>query len=391
MSDREEDDRAHDLVEAEKTGLPVVVLVRELEAGITTRVGRVSGLFGVLLRKIGLRLEARDPLDNAERRRVVDDLFHEGDRLRPFFVRFMALMALSLMIATLGIISDSTAVVIGAMLVAPLMGPVIGVAAAVVMAWPLRALRQSALVAAGAALAVGLAWLISLLVPGDAYPLPAELLARTSPNLLDMGIALAAGAAGAYGQVRHQASSALPGVAVAVALVPPLAVIGITVQLAEWQMALGAFLLFLVNVVGIVISAALTLIACGFVPGWRLLTGNSTVGWGLRWTALAVIIVVLPLQFGRGRVLPPKDQTAEATTAVEEFVNADDSLAEVVNVSIELLNGITDIDVVVASSADGPPVTALANYLADMLGTRVNVKLQVLEAKTTGAMSVNSE
>ena len=389
MSDQEEHDRAHDLAEAETGGLPVVALVRELVAGITTQVQRVSGLFGSLLRKIGLRLESRDSLHHSERKRVINNLFHERARLRPFFARFMSLMALSVTIASLGIVSNSTAVVIGAMLVAPLMGPVLGVAAAVVMAWPLRAFRQAALVAGGAVLAIGLASLISLIVPGNAYPLPAELVARTSPNLLDMGIALAAGAAGAYGQVRRQASGALPGVAVAVALVPPLAVTGITVQLAEWQMALGAFLLFLVNVVGIVISAALTFIVCGFVPGRRLLTGNSTIAAGLRWTALAVIIVVLPLLFGRGRVLPPTDQTAEAIAAVEDFVDSASSSAEVVDVSIEMKDGITNINVVVASPIEGPPVLALAHFLAERLNTPVNLKLQVVEATTSGAIVVD--
>ncbi len=385
MSDQNEHDRAHDANEVE-AGLPVVALVRELEAGITTQVHRVSGLFGVLLLKIGLRLESRDALDHHERQRVINSLFHERARLRPFVARFMWLMALSVTIASLGIVSNSTAVVIGAMLVAPLMGPVIGMAAAVVMAWPLRAFRQAALVAGGAVLAIGLASLISLILPGDAYPLPAELLARTSPNLLDMGIALAAGAAGAYGQVRRQASGALPGVAVAVALVPPLAVTGITVQLAEWQMALGAFMLFLVNVVGIVISAALTFIACGFVPGRRLLTGNSAIASGLRWIAVAVIVVVLPLQLGRGRVLPPTDQTAQAAAAVEEFVGFASSSADVVNVSIAVQDGITNIDVVVASPTSGPPVTALAHFLAERLNTPVNVKLQVVEGTTSGAM-----
>ncbi len=389
MSDHGIDDRAHDLPEEQTGDLPVVALVRELEAGIASQVQRVSGLFGMLLRKIGLRLEARDPLHHTDRERVIDSLFHERGRLGPFFLRFMSLMALSVTIASLGIVSDSTAVVIGAMLVAPLIGPVLGVAAAVVMAWPLRVFRQAVLVAGGAALAIALSWLISLIVPGDAYPLPAELMARTSPNLLDMGIALAAGAAGAYGQVRRQASDALPGVAVAVALVPPLAVTGITLQLAEYQMALGAFLLFLVNVVGIVISAALTLIAVGFVPGRRLLTGNSTIASGLRWTAVAVIIVVLPLQFARGRVLPPTDQTADTVAAVEDFVDADRSSSEVVDVSIDVRGGMTDVDVVVASSTEGPPVTALANYLAERLDTPVNVKLQVVDAKTTEAMAIN--
>ena len=98
-------------------------------------------------------------------------------------------------------------------------------------------------------IAVTLAAVISFLIPGRETPLPAELMARTSPNLLDLGIALAAGAAGAYGQVRRHAADVLTGVAVAVALVPPLAVVGITLQLTEWQLAIGASLLFLANVV----------------------------------------------------------------------------------------------------------------------------------------------
>ena len=338
-----------------------------------------------------MNLERRDPLNHQERRRVIDSLFHEGLRARPFNARFTSLMALSAAIATLAVIADSTAVVIGAMLIAPLMGPVLGVAAAMVMGWPRRIVRQSALVVTGAALAVGLAAAISFAVPGATRPLPGELIARTSPNLLDLGIALAAGAAGAYGQVRRQASDALPGVAVAVALVPPLAVIGIALQLTEWQLALGAFLLFLVNVVGIVASAAITFIAAGFVPGRRLLSGNTSIASGLRWASVAMIIVVLPMQFGRGSVLPPTDQTAQAIQAVEDFVEANAVNAEVVNVTVEVDEGVTDIEVVVASSTSSPPVTSLALYLADELNTPVELSLHVVETETERAIVTDPE
>jgi F0F1-type ATP synthase delta subunit len=97
----------------------------------------------------------------------------------------------------------------------------------------------------------------------------------------------------------------------------------------------------------------------------------------------------LPLQFGRGRVLPPTDQTAQATAGVEDFVNAASSLAEVVDVSIEVKDGITDVDVVVASPTSGPPVIPLARFLAERLNTPVNVKLQVVEATTSGAIVVD--
>lgn len=383
MTDPSVGDRTHNLPH---DPIDVPATDHSTVAGVTAQLVRVSGLVGSALGKIGARLERQDPLHHSERKRIIRSLFHEGKRLRPFFIRFTSLMALAVTIAALGILSDSTAVVIGAMLVAPLMGPVLGIAAGVVMAWPLRIVRQSAMVATGAALSVGLAAAISFAIPGNAFPLPAELLARTSPNLLDLGIALAAGAAGAYGQVRRQASDALPGVAVAVALVPPLAVVGITLQLMEWQYALGAFLLFLVNVAGIVISASLTFIAAGFVPGHRLLTGNYSIATGLRWVAVAVIIVVLPLQFGRGNVLPATDQTAEIVAAVEEFVAADSTTAEVVDVSIEVEEGVTDVNVVlVAPQNSTPRVLGMARYLAKELKTSVAVSLQILTTQTNRA------
>jgi uncharacterized hydrophobic protein (TIGR00271 family) len=344
-----------------------------------TSLRRASGLVGTLLRRAGARLEYKDPLHYVERRRVIDKLFHEGPRARPFFARFNSLMLLSVAIATLGILSDSTAVVIGAMLVAPLMGPVLGFAAAIVIGWPRRVFRQGTLVVFGSVLAVVLAVVIAFAMPGAARPFPGELIARTSPNLLDLGIALAAGAVGAYGQVRDQASDALPGVAVAVALVPPLAVVGVSMQLTEWQMALGALLLFLANVAGIVASASLTFIAAGFVPGRQLLSGNMSIASGLRWVSIAVIVVVLPLQFGRGRVLPPADQTAEAMEAVVDFVESGTSAAEVVSVTVEVVEGITDVEVILASPAVAPNVDALARHLAEKLKTPVDVRLHVVE------------
>ena len=309
---------------------------------------------------------------------MIRKLFPQGVLRRQFLARFVALMLLSTAIAALGILSDSTAAVIGAMLVAPLMIPVLGVAAAIVMGWPVRIARHSLLIGGGAALAVLLAGLISFAVPGRSDPLPAELMARTSPNLLDLGVALAAGAAGAYGQVRRHAADALTGVAVAVALVPPLAVVGITLQLTEWQLAVGALLLFLANVIGIVVSAAVTFVAAGFVPGRNPFAGNTSFMRGVRWAAIAVIIVVLPMQFGRGNVLPAADPTEEVTVAVEEFVAEEGTSTEVVDVEVDVEAGVADIEVVVASSASAPPVATLARFLAERLQTPVELSVQVV-------------
>jgi len=330
----------------------------------------------------------RAPLQDGERREVIDQLFPRGMPLRQFFTRFVSLMMLSTAIAVFGILGDSTAVVIGAMLVAPLMFPVLGGAAAIVMGWPRRIVSRALLVAAGSLLAVLLAAAISFLIPGRATPLPAELMARTSPNLLDLGIALAAGAAGAYGQVRRHASDVLTGVAVAVALVPPLAVVGITLQLTEWQLALGSTLLFLANVVGIVIAASATFLAAGFVPGRNPLKGHTQILRGVSWAAIATIIVVLPMQFGRGAVLPVTDPTDEVTAVVEDYVADRGSATEVVDVEVEVDDGFTKIDVVVASSIDAVAVDSLAEDLAEHLSSPVQLRLLLVSAETERATVV---
>ncbi len=330
----------------------------------------------------------RELLGATERREVIDRLFPRGMPRRQFFARFLSLMMLSTAIAVFGILGDSTAVVIGAMLVAPLMVPVLGGAAAIVMGWPRRIVSRSLLVAGGSVLAVLLAAVISLIIPGRTTHLPAELMARTSPNVLDFGIALAAGSAGAYGQVRRHAAEALTGVAVAVALVPPLAVVGITLQLMEWQLAFGAALLFLANVVGIVIAASATFLAAGFVPGRNPLKGHTQILRGVAWAAVAAIIVVLPMQFGRGAVLPVSDPTEEVAAVVDDYVSERGSTAEVVGVEVEVGDDSISVDVVVASSLAIPLADPLARRLAEHLSSPVHLRLLVVSTETRRATVV---
>lgn len=118
--------------------------------------------------------------------------------------------------------------------------------------------------------------------------------ARTAPNLFDLSVALAAGSAGAYAQIRRQAGDALIGVAVAVALEPPLAVLGITLQLGEWDLAVGAGLLFLANVAGIPAAAAATFIVCGFAKPHRS-AQSFPLGRAVRGALALASLVMLPL------------------------------------------------------------------------------------------------
>ena len=177
---------------------------------------------------------------------------------------FYMLISLSTIIAALGLIVSSPAVVIGAMLVAPLMSPMVGTGMAVVLG-DARFLRLSlGAVIRGMLLAIGFGALAGLLSMND--PATSELLARTQPTLIDLGIALFSGLAGGYALARSDAAGALPGVAIAAALVPPLATVGISLTAGRFDHALGAMLLFSANFVSISSATALMFLILGFRP-----------------------------------------------------------------------------------------------------------------------------
>ena len=127
-------------------------------------------------------------------------------------------------------------------------------------------------------------------------PLPGELLARTGPNLVDLFIALAAGSAAGFVTVRTEASGALPGVGIAVALVPPLATIGIAIGLGDWGLAWGALLLFATNLVAIVLAAGAVLVAAGFAA-FRDLEGARSASLATKLVWIGLLIVAVPLAF----------------------------------------------------------------------------------------------
>ncbi|MDA7921957.1 DUF389 domain-containing protein [Verrucomicrobiales bacterium] len=199
---------------------------------------------------------------------------------------FMALMLLATGIAALGLLQNSPAVVIGAMLVAPLMTPLLGSGLALVQGnLPMmRECLKSIVLGFLAALVIGI--LAGFISPSAG--LTAELLARGNPNLLDCGVAALSGLAASYCVARPGLSSALAGVAIAAALVPPIATVGISLSLGEWVNAKGAALLFGMNVVAIILSAAAAFFASG-------LRGQIKAGklWARRSIVLLLILLVI--------------------------------------------------------------------------------------------------
>ena len=187
--------------------------------------------------------------------RMRDQVFFEGAERRRRLSRYWLLLVLAAVIASAGVVSDSTATVIGAMIVAPLMTPILGVVLGVVLADTGNLRRCLLLLIAGAAAVVVLSWLLGLFVP---FPVVAatngQVAARVTPRVVDLVAALATGAVGSVALARSDTSDTLPGVAIAISLVPPLGVVGLTLESGAPRQALGAFVLFSTNVAAILAS-----------------------------------------------------------------------------------------------------------------------------------------
>jgi uncharacterized hydrophobic protein (TIGR00271 family) len=168
--------------------------------------------------------------------------------------KFLLLTILAAMIATLGLLQSSTAVVIGAMLVSPLMGPIMGIGFGLATLETNLIRRSLVTLAAGMAVAILVAMLVIWLSPvKDVTP---ELRARTQPTLLDLGVAVVGGIAGVYAIMR-KLSGVMVGVAIATALVPPLSTVAFGLVTGRFDFALGAALLFLTNTLAIAFAATI--------------------------------------------------------------------------------------------------------------------------------------
>jgi uncharacterized hydrophobic protein (TIGR00271 family) len=181
-----------------------------------------------------------------------DAVFFDGSSSGARYSRFWLLLVLASIIAAAGIVGNSTATVIGAMIVAPLMTPILGTMLATVLGDRVNLVRSLVLVLAGAAAAVLIGFAVGLLVPTEVLAGTNEqVAARVSPRLIDLLAALGTGVVGSVALVRRDISDTLPGVAIAISLVPPLCVAGLVLESGSFAQFLGALLLFVTNVVAI--------------------------------------------------------------------------------------------------------------------------------------------
>ena len=315
---------------------------------------------------------------NDEFEASLGELFFEGDDLAGKLWRFGSLIVLSAAIAGFGLLADSAGVVIGAMLVAPLMTPIQALGAALVQG-SIRRIASSALVILGGfAGAVATGYLVAV-IGGSGVTveaLPQEILSRTAPGLIDLGIAVAAGAAGGYVIARPAVSSALPGVGIAVALVPPLATIGICLQLGEATLANGALLLFATNLAAIVLSGAVMIFGAGFRPQQASRTG-ATAKVGFVAAVALVVVVAIPLFVHTRNSIADSDANQTVDDAIPDW----DPLVRVESLDVDDTGDSVTVNLVVTSPSDPVSVWELARLLRERLGKPVDVELRVqLEA-----------
>jgi len=214
---------------------------------------------------------------------------------------FFALMVLSTVIAAIGLVQSSAAVVIGAMLVAPLMTPLLGMGLALVQGNPILARISLRAILLGLVVSLLVGFLTGLLTPGFEEP-TREMLGRGGPGLLDLFVAFASGLAAAYAMSRPGLLAALPGVAIAAALVPPIATSGLALSLGNLHLATGALLLFIINMVTIILATMVSL--------W--VVGLRNIGKASRWSLNAAGIVLLSVfALGIYLSLKPDQQPTE--------------------------------------------------------------------------------
>ena len=283
---------------------------------------------------------------------------------------YQVLMVLSVLLALTGLYANSAPVIIGAMVLAPLMSPVVSLAMG--LARTESSLIQNSLrtlaigVAWGLACGIVLAWIMPLEIP------TAEMKARMSPTLLDLLVAVVSGIAGAYAHAKEDIAKGLAGVAIAVALVPPLSVAGIGLGWADWSMAGGALLLLITNLVGIALAGSATFLVLGFAPFKRARTGLGI-------TLVIMLVISAPLYIAFTHLVE-KDHILEQIREQVPAGQVDLSGLTVSVTSVQVSLGDPHLVRVVLSSPerlDETHVNELKNLISEKIGQPILLEAQL--------------
>ncbi|WP_440216409.1 DUF389 domain-containing protein [Chromobacterium piscinae] len=297
--------------------------------------------------------------------------------------RFAFMTMMSAGIAVLGLLLSSPAVVIGAMLISPLMNPILGFGFSLAL-FDFRELRRSLkALAIGAVAAVAFTALIVLVSPLQAPT--AEIVARTRPNLFDLAVALFAALAGTFAIIRGRGDT-IVGVAIATALMPPLAVVGYGIATRNVPVGAGAFALFVTNFITIALSATLMARFYGF--GHHLSRRQS-------WTQTLLLILVfvvmaIPLGISLNRIGREAVAVSQARTLLTDKFGEE---ARVTQLDLDFAaDPLIVRAVVIAPRGAMQKTPALQSALSQRLGRQVRLDLdQILLEPGAGALEAQRE
>jgi uncharacterized hydrophobic protein (TIGR00271 family) len=307
-----------------------------------------------------------------------EKLFFEGDKRRINLERFVVLLFLATVIATYGVLGDSTATIIGAMIIAPLMIPIMGTAAGLVMGDMGRAGRSFLRVAGGVAGVIFTAWFIGTFLNPTvvSFTTNSAITGRISPSLTDLAVALASGAAGAFAMSRADVADSLPGVAISISLVPPLCVVGIGLSEGEWSVATGAMLLFLTNFLAILLAGGGVLALLGLsAASTRTLTGSARRK-AFIYIAIGALLVAIPLAATSIRVAYETTAELQTQRLVQFWLDQTDF-----NVTKVEADG-RNLNVLINGSGDLPALDELGTDLQSTLGPRIKMNMRVVPSET---------
>ena len=328
---------------------------------------------GLMARVIDSGSEHRNAL--AE---VGDGLFVDIGDSRAKISQFWMLLVLSATIAAGGVVGDSTPAVIGAMIVAPLATPIYGVALATVIGSQKRLRTALLLLVSGIAVNILIGVIAGLVLtqrmPLDANP---QITGRTAPTMLDLIVALATGIAGAFALSRRDVSNILAGVAIAISLVPVLAVVGITAGAGHFDLARGESLLFLTNVAAILVAGALVFSAAGYQH--EAIERDPRAARRAR-ALIAVFLVALVIPLGIASL-----RTSRYERYVQATSSASSAWVDGTGWRLDSVRIVGD-DIVITVLGSGPPlpIEELRSEVRKSVPARVPVQLVEESGTTTG-------
>jgi len=301
-------------------------------------------------------------VDDEEIARVREALLFEEPERKHKLTRFFSLLILAAAIATFGLLGDSLATVIGAMIVAPLMLPIMGLAFSISLGDRKGILSSFVTSVLGIATAIIVGFLITWSIRPLINAEPnTQILIRTAPRLIDLCAALATGLAGAFATGRKDVSDTLPGVAIAISLVPPLANVGILLATGRPDLATGSLLLFVTNYLAILLTGSFMFGIMGYPGAYHALRSRPAQQAALALALAALACILIPLSATSYQTIRSSVIEQRTTTAAKAWLDGSDYRL------VSATAGNDQVLLVVAGQGDLPPQKNLQDALRGRL------------------------